>query len=692
MRLRILDDLRPGYAQLAFDQPYEAASLLLSVRTQHEGLYLGPGGAWQKLPQYFTVTRIEGDAHSSLYQAGPEIVNHLRELDTVEFASEDGSLSVETTWENAIPQIIKGAGPGHSYGRQAIAMEPVAERPIAFGQRPEQQQPPQQPEPPIEKPEPLTVQEAPPAAKEEPVPDIVEDKGVEEEPAAEEIPPEIVTETPLSETPPVAEEVDDKTVIYPQRDDVHDKPVNDEPVHDEPPLISPGPIVPPKPLSIGLLIILGLLAFAASAAVAAYAFLPCSFFGTCKVDQAEVEAVQKARMCIFYKAEGGLDCDVAKECVEPYRTSFPNGASRAELDAKAKTSDETCKQMTAASNTALACIADLKKINRSRCDVQVACTQTFQSLYSARPLRRKIDQESDQAKADCDCERNPRACRSRTEDVARTDEPGLWLAAQDCAKDAERKCALPGCFSAYLTAFPSGPHSAEAQKLGDGLANSCASPDEKSQLQAARSCATGAKKCEQGCYAPFLTKYAGSSLFGPVAQKEAAALDTSCTSQNAQRDETSAWAAAQRCAAVSSACNTAACYDDLYLSRYSGGAHASDANSLAAKARDACSRNGQNASIDGRYWGRSLSGCGARADFAIDIEVKTGKISWAHNFLGTNYQWAGTIDASGNVTAAADGINATATGHLGDSGERLIRMSYPQCTAGPISLEVRGKY
>ncbi len=63
MRLRVLDDDRPGYAQLAFDGPLSQPKLALSVRSQREGAFLGADGNWQKTAHFFTASRIGGDAN-----------------------------------------------------------------------------------------------------------------------------------------------------------------------------------------------------------------------------------------------------------------------------------------------------------------------------------------------------------------------------------------------------------------------------------------------------------------------------------------------------------------------------------------------------------------------------------------------------------------------------------------------------
>ena len=149
MRLRVLDDDRPGYAQLAFGSPLDQPTLALSVRSQHAGAFLGPDGTWQKSAHFFTATRIEGDTSSALYRVGPEIVNHLLDLDQVEFAAEDGSFRVETTWENAVPQ-IGGRPPGHFvYRESSTGSASIGAFPTRSTSAREPEPPPLPPPPPI---------------------------------------------------------------------------------------------------------------------------------------------------------------------------------------------------------------------------------------------------------------------------------------------------------------------------------------------------------------------------------------------------------------------------------------------------------------------------------------------------------------------------------------------------------------
>jgi hypothetical protein len=106
MGLQVLDDERPGYAILEFDPAIEALTLSISVHSRLHDSYLGPDGEWQKTPYFFPAERVGGDASSTRYRIGPAIVNHMMAMDQIEVAAEDGRISAETVWENAVPEIF----------------------------------------------------------------------------------------------------------------------------------------------------------------------------------------------------------------------------------------------------------------------------------------------------------------------------------------------------------------------------------------------------------------------------------------------------------------------------------------------------------------------------------------------------------------------------------------------------------
>jgi hypothetical protein len=160
MRLRILDDDLPGYAQLVFSGSsglLQKPTLDLSVRSPREKAFLGDDGRWQNAPVYFTATRLSGNSEQAVFRVGPEIVNHMLEQDDVEFATADGALQVETVWENAIPQmadrrnLIMGHAEGASEAlRGTRGKGGAGPGVIADGTPPVEKEPPQKVDPPAE--------------------------------------------------------------------------------------------------------------------------------------------------------------------------------------------------------------------------------------------------------------------------------------------------------------------------------------------------------------------------------------------------------------------------------------------------------------------------------------------------------------------------------------------------------------
>jgi hypothetical protein len=592
MRLRVLDDVRPGYARLQFDGQLTRPTLALSIRSLQEGAFLGPDGSWRKSPHFFSASRVEGDERSTMYRIGPEVVNYLRDLDTIEFVTDDGALRVETTWENAVPQMPKSPGrqQGHSIYRE---------------QSPSSQSP---------------------ATVAEPVELSCADATGQAGSLQESFPPP-ETAPPERHPAPLAAEDAAQRVAPAEREPV--------PTVKQPSATRGGGNRQFALLLLGL-VGLGVVGFMI------YQFLPCDWLpeGYCRLDKAEVEAAKKAGVCAFYKAQGGRDCEIAKDCIDPYLASFPKGPSRAELEARARASNDVCSQMVEKAKSTFACIDELKTRGRSRCDVRMACTQTFQSLYSVGPLRQKIDAALQQAEVDCECERNATACARGADDKSDLvkEEARTWLEANACASDAARKCASPGCFANYLSKFGvSGAHGNEARNDADAITRDCAA--------------------------------------------------------NSDEKEDQAWRSARQCASSASACSVASCYAESYVARYPTGAHRAEANVEMSRAQDTCQKLPRQTPVsDGKYWGRSLAACGAKSDFSVSVDVNGNQIGWEHDFLGVKYRWDGTIDSLGNISAKVANATATATGVFREEGEKFIQMRYPQCTSGPVSLEIRGKY
>ncbi|HXW26808.1 MAG TPA: hypothetical protein VEK73_18850 [Xanthobacteraceae bacterium] len=154
MSLRVLEDERLGYAILEFDAALAAPSLSISICSRlRQGAYLGPGGQWQRLPHYFAAQRVDGDASSTRYRIGPDIVNHMMEFDRVEVATADKNLREETEWENAVPEISARAahtlylapGPSEREPQPAAGAEPSVAPPPAHP--PEREAAPPEPPP-----------------------------------------------------------------------------------------------------------------------------------------------------------------------------------------------------------------------------------------------------------------------------------------------------------------------------------------------------------------------------------------------------------------------------------------------------------------------------------------------------------------------------------------------------------------
>jgi len=103
---------QPGYAILVFDRDVESSSLRLAVRSMQvaQGAYLGPSGAFERAPHYFTAVRVVATKGGFGYQVGPEIVNHLMEDDQIEVSSEGGDLVETGYWANATPLMTGARG------------------------------------------------------------------------------------------------------------------------------------------------------------------------------------------------------------------------------------------------------------------------------------------------------------------------------------------------------------------------------------------------------------------------------------------------------------------------------------------------------------------------------------------------------------------------------------------------------
>ena len=111
--MRVFEGGQPGYAILVFDRDVENPSLRLAVRSMQvaQGAYLGPSGAFGRVPHYFNAVRVTSPKGGFGYQVGPEIVNHLMEDDQVEISAEDQGLVETGYWANATPLMTGARGP-----------------------------------------------------------------------------------------------------------------------------------------------------------------------------------------------------------------------------------------------------------------------------------------------------------------------------------------------------------------------------------------------------------------------------------------------------------------------------------------------------------------------------------------------------------------------------------------------------
>jgi hypothetical protein len=209
-------------------------------------------------------------------------------------------------------------------------------------------------------------------------------------------------------------------------------------------------------------------------------------------------------------------------------------------------------------------------------------------------------------------------------------------------------------------------------------------------LNRAMACAADRERTDpcgvKACFDTYLAETAPRD----VASRANAVMDSAakaCKEAHATRGtEADALKQARECAATSgNACTAKSCYDS-YLGLYgNNGTLRSDARSDLAMAAAACHQT----MTDGTYGAASLRGCGIPSEDGIHVTVKSGTVSWQHQFKGIRYNWTGTVDGEGNIHASA-GPSYTATGRYSDS-ERDVLMKYPQCGSEGIILTIIGR-
>ncbi|MGP7984495.1 hypothetical protein, partial [Rhodoblastus sp.] len=110
--MRVLDGEQPGYAVLVFDEQIDSPSLRLAIKSFQvgQGGYLGPSGAWDRSPHFFTAARVKTPRGGFGYRVGPEVVNYLLEDDHIEASTDDGLLREDGYWANATPLMMTPGG------------------------------------------------------------------------------------------------------------------------------------------------------------------------------------------------------------------------------------------------------------------------------------------------------------------------------------------------------------------------------------------------------------------------------------------------------------------------------------------------------------------------------------------------------------------------------------------------------
>ncbi len=130
MALRIKEGDRPGFAVFEFDGAMAAGEISFSLQSlaSRNGLFLSKDGAWEKTPYYFKAKQLPSVGGTTHYLVGPEVVNHVRNQDTVEIApppNQPAFAAAEMTWENAAPEIQAGPRNGGLFVPQRPIRPPI---------------------------------------------------------------------------------------------------------------------------------------------------------------------------------------------------------------------------------------------------------------------------------------------------------------------------------------------------------------------------------------------------------------------------------------------------------------------------------------------------------------------------------------------------------------------------------------
>jgi hypothetical protein len=336
MRLRVLDDERPGYALLEFDGALNQRTLLLSVRSVHRGTFLGPLGEWQKVPHYFAAEPVGDSATPTQFRVGPDIVNHISEYDRIEVATADGGVCAETLWENAIPQMTGSVATHSVYRPQVIEETAIPAETV---------QPPPAPEPVQEEPT-RQIQEPPATPAFTPAERKAEELQGDRKAA---VPPSwkkgavlvgVLALLGMAATLALPQMRCRLLGISCAEPSTRNRDLADAALKKAKACALPLSDANPCEVSSCFSDYLAMVP-ATDVELEAKQILG-SAAGVCPLRRDD-EAAKMARACAASKTAGIPACDVRSQCTTPYSTAFPSGASRAELDALAARSDRICE-------------------------------------------------------------------------------------------------------------------------------------------------------------------------------------------------------------------------------------------------------------------------------------------------------------------------------------------------------------
>lgn len=256
-------------------------------------------------------------------------------------------------------------------------------------------------------------------------------------------------------------------------------------------------------------------------------------------------------------------------------------------------------------------------------------------------------------------------------------------------KSASLPCGARSCLASFPAVTPAASAWPQVELVLARAERACRDLDDVAARRA-RECADEKSSarafCElpHMCIAPYLGSHPNGQARSELLAREQKALrDCDSAKLTSQQEEDRLFDTALSCAAISDSCKIAVCFQP-YLSAYPNGRHAGRAQTQITGAR--CVRAQTTAKIpNGIYLARSQQGCEG-APQSVRIKVADGLVEWQHDAQKTTFQWEGTIDPGGEISAAVRGIaSMQATGRWSDS-DRWIEMTYPQC--GKVTMTI----